>query len=67
VSAFAYGGVAEITNVKDRFVYVKCPFCDCRHAHSVSSMGSDQIIAGCHQPNYPRMYAIPAKLKRSQR
>jgi hypothetical protein len=51
-------GIAKVVSIKGRFAVVACPFCACRHAHSLASIGSAEVIAGCHTPHRPRTYAI---------
>ena len=61
MSAFAFG-VAQIHSVRERYVYVNCPFCRCMHAHMKSAIGSREVVAGCSKgPVAPRLYAIPAR------
>ena len=50
---------ATVRGIRDRFVIVDCPYCGSLHAHAVGSIGSQQIVAGCHTPHHPRLYAIP--------
>jgi hypothetical protein len=54
-------GVAKIIEVtRDNKVIVSCPFCGNKHSHSRQSLGSGEVVAGCHK-GYNRClsYAIP--------
>lgn len=57
VTAFAFR-TAEVCAIRDRFVIVDCPYCGDRHAHAIASIGSKQVVAGCHAPHQPRLYSI---------
>jgi hypothetical protein len=63
MTAFAFG-TAKIRGLKDQFVVVSCPHCQGLHAHARSSIGSREVLAGCHRPNQPRSYAIPERKPR---
>jgi len=62
VTAFDFR-LATIADIRDRFVIVNCPYCTDRHAHAVASIGSNSVVAGCHTPARPRLYAVPQKRK----
>lgn len=48
--------------VRDK-ITVLCPFCEEKHSHSRNSLGSKEVVAGCHVGGRQtaRSYAIPDK------
>lgn len=55
-------GVSKIVSINRDKVTVRCPFCDETHAHSRQSIGSREVVAGCHVGGArSRSYSIPEK------
>jgi hypothetical protein len=52
-------GAATLLALRDEAI-VRCPFCRQTHQHQRQSAGSREVVAGCHTPTTPRLYAIPA-------
>lgn len=54
-------GVATlVARTKGGKVVVRCPFCDRTHTHDRQSLGSREVLAGCHVGwRRCRSYAIP--------
>lgn len=52
-------GVAKVVKL-GRELVVLCPFCQQNHTHSKQSLGSREVVAGCHKGFTDcRSYAIP--------
>lgn len=56
-------GVAKLVNVVRDKITVLCPHCGREHIHSRHSLGSKEVVAGCHiggefRPRC-RSYGIP--------
>jgi hypothetical protein len=60
-------GVAEVLAVKGRWVRVACCFGDHQHLHARESLGSAELLAGCHTPDLPRLYSLPATIPDRQK
>lgn len=58
-------GVATLVEIGRSWIVVRCPFCRRNHTHSKLSLGSREVIAGCHV-GYNRClsYAIPRRRSR---
>lgn len=55
-------GVAKLINVVRDKITVLCPHCNGEHMHSRYSLGSKEVVAGCHLGGRcARSYAIPDK------
>lgn len=56
-------GVAKLVKVMKRKIIVLCPFCGDRHTHSELSLGSKEVVAGCHVGGKKSClsYAIPKR------
>lgn len=53
-------GTSRVVSVSGNRVVVACPFCGLEHEHMKSSIGSKEVLAGCHVgPVRCRSYAIP--------
>lgn len=61
MSAWAYGGTAELVATRGRWLIARCPFptCGATHCHDRSSAGSREVLAVCSTPTRPRTYAMP--------
>lgn len=59
-------GVATFLGIARDGVAVRCPFCGKVHTHSKLSLGSKEVVAGCHTGyRRCRSYAIPRRRSRS--
>ena len=59
--------VAEIRDVRGKYVRVSCPWRQGSHAHDRTVAGSSEVLAPCHRPRTAlRTYSIPS-LSRRQR
>ena len=58
-------GVARVVRLFRASVVVECPHCGKEHVHSKLSLGSREVIAGCHK-GYTKCYsyAIPKRRMR---
>lgn len=55
-------GVAKVVKVIRDKVVVRCPHCKEEHTHSRLSLGSKEVVAGCHLGgNRCRSYSIPKR------
>jgi hypothetical protein len=55
-------GVAKVVKVIRDKVVINCPHCPSQHTHSRQSLGSKEVVAGCHAGrNRCRSYAIPKR------
>lgn len=60
-------GVAKVISIKRDIVTVSCPHCSKTHSHPRSSLGSKEVVAGCHAGfTRARSYAIPKPRARVQ-
>lgn len=52
--------VAKVVKRTGGLIQVRCPFCENRHVHSRLSLGSKEVVAGCHLGGDRCLsYAIP--------
>jgi hypothetical protein len=55
-------GVAKLIEVARDKVNILCPHCGKNHQHSRHSLGSKEVVSGCHLGGRVcRSYSIPAK------
>ena len=53
-------GVARVVKVIRDKIVVACPHCSKEHTHPKQSLGSKEVVAGCHVGfNRSRSYGIP--------
>lgn len=53
-------GVAKVVEVVRDKIVVACPHCPKKHSHPRQSLGSREVVAGCHVGfTRCRSYAIP--------
>lgn len=60
-------GVARVTKVAGPSINVACPHCPKEHTHDRRSLGSKEVVAGCHV-GFSRClsYAIPERPRRGR-
>ena len=55
-------GTAKVLGVRRDCVTVLCPHCNRHHQHPRLSLGSREVVAGCHKGfTICRSYAIPVR------
>lgn len=55
-------GVAKVMQIRGAIIRVACPFCPKQHSHDRRSLGSKEVIAGCHRGfSRCRSYEIPTR------
>ena len=55
-------GVAKVLKVIRDKIVVRCPHCGDNHTHSRLSLGSKEVVAGCHKGyRCSRSYAVPKR------
>lgn len=60
-------GVAKVVKVIRDKIVVACPHCPRQHEHPRQSLGSKEVVAGCHAGfTRARSYAIPKPRARVQ-
>lgn len=49
-------GVAKVVKNAGSKIVVLCPFCEQQHEHPKQSLGSREVVAGCHK-GFARSYS----------